>query len=137
MKVGYFSDNGRGFVGAVFDNKVFNLSLAASKAGNRVLTDLTGVLREERFNVGLFAGLYEQAKGGSSSGTLLRALPSLPLLRPGKIICLGLNYVEHAREGNVPVPKEPIYFEKAVSAVIAHNQPVMHLSHLGRIESGS
>jgi 5-oxopent-3-ene-1,2,5-tricarboxylate decarboxylase/2-hydroxyhepta-2,4-diene-1,7-dioate isomerase len=134
MKVGYFSGNGRGFVGAVFDDKVFNLSLAASKAGDSVLTDLTGVLREERFNMGFFGGLYEQAKGEQQFWHSIEGLTFLPLLRPGKIICLGLNYVEHAREGNVPVPEEPIYFEKAVSAVIAHNQPVMYPPHLGRID---
>ena len=134
MKVGYFSDDGRDFVGAIFDTKVFNLSLAASKAGGSVLTDLTALFREERFNVKFFAGLYEQAKGEQQFWHSFEGLTFLPLFRPGKIICLGLNYVEHAREGNVPVPGEPIYFEKAVSAVIAHNQPVMYPPHLGRID---
>ncbi len=134
MKIGYFSGGGAGFVGAVVDNKVFNLSLAASKAGSKVLTDLTELLREGRFDVGLFGGLYEQARGEQQFWNSFEGLTFLPLLRPGKIICLGLNYVEHAREGNVPVPEEPIYFEKAVSSVIAHNQLVMYPPRLGRID---
>jgi 5-oxopent-3-ene-1,2,5-tricarboxylate decarboxylase/2-hydroxyhepta-2,4-diene-1,7-dioate isomerase len=134
MKVGYFSDNGRGFVGAVFDDKVFNLSLAASRAGKPAISNLTALLAEERFDMKLFAELHQSEKECPECWHRLEGLTFLPLLRPGKIICLGLNYVEHAREGNVPVPKEPIYFEKAVSAVIAHNQPVMYPSHLGRID---
>ena len=134
MKVGYFSGNGRGFVGAIFDDKVFNLSLAASRAGKPAISNLTALLAEERFDVKLFAELHRREKEGPECWQRLESLSFLPLLRPGKIICLGLNYVEHAREGNVPVPEEPIYFEKAVSAVIAHDQPVMYPPHLGRID---
>jgi 2-keto-4-pentenoate hydratase/2-oxohepta-3-ene-1,7-dioic acid hydratase in catechol pathway len=42
--------------------------------------------------------------------------------------------VEHAREGNVPIPEEPIYFEKAVTSIIAHNQPVIYPPQQGRID---
>ena len=44
------------------------------------------------------------------------------------------RYVEHAREGNVPVPEEPIYFEKAVFSIVAHDQPVIYPPDLGRID---
>jgi 2-keto-4-pentenoate hydratase/2-oxohepta-3-ene-1,7-dioic acid hydratase in catechol pathway len=134
MKIGLFSDGLAGFVGAVMDHKVFNLSLAAAEAGDRALDDLAEVLREERFHVRLFGSLYQRAKDGQRFWHSFESLAFLPLLRPGKILCLGLNYEAHAREGNVPVPEEPIYFEKAVTAVIAHNQPVMYPSHLGRID---
>jgi len=33
-----------------------------------------------------------------------------PFLRPSKIICIGLNYMKHAQESNMPAPKEPIIF---------------------------
>ena len=102
MKIGYFSSDGAGFVGAIVDKKVFNLSLAASKAGDGVLTDLTTLLWEGRFDVKFFGGLYERAKGEQQFWRSLESVAFRPLLRPGKILCLGLNYVEHAREGNVP-----------------------------------
>src|SRR5918992_1570173 len=45
--------------------------------------------------------------------------------RPGKIVCVGRNYAEHAKElGNV-VPKEPLIFLKPPSSVIADGQPIM------------
>ena len=134
MKIGYFSSAGAGFVGAVFTDKVFDLSLAAVLIGKPALSDLTSLFREERFDSRLFQDLYTQRKEDEKCWHAMQSLSFLPLLRPGKIICLGLNYVEHAREGNVPIPEEPIYFEKAVTSIIAHDQPVMYPPHLGRID---
>ncbi len=43
----------------------------------------------------------------------------------GKFICVGLNYSDHAAESNMPVPKEPIIFMKATSAICGPNDDVM------------
>ena len=40
-----------------------------------------------------------------------------PVTRPSKIICIGLNYADHAKETNAAVPKEPIIFFKATTAL--------------------
>ena len=40
-----------------------------------------------------------------------------PVPRPGKIICIGLNYRDHAAESNMPVPSSPVTFSKAVTSV--------------------
>lgn len=40
-----------------------------------------------------------------------------PLTGVGKIICVGLNYYDHAAESNMAVPEEPVLFTKAVSAI--------------------
>lgn len=47
-----------------------------------------------------------------------------PLRRPSKIICVGLNYRDHARESGMEVPKEPVIFFKATSAMIGPNDDV-------------
>jgi len=41
-----------------------------------------------------------------------------PVARPGKVICIGLNYSDHAAESNMPIPKEPIVFMKAANTVV-------------------
>jgi 2-keto-4-pentenoate hydratase/2-oxohepta-3-ene-1,7-dioic acid hydratase in catechol pathway len=41
-----------------------------------------------------------------------------PIARPSKIVCIGLNYRDHARETGAPEPKEPILFFKATSALV-------------------
>jgi 2,4-diketo-3-deoxy-L-fuconate hydrolase len=41
-----------------------------------------------------------------------------PVARPGKVICIGLNYSDHAKESGQPIPKEPIVFMKAANTVV-------------------
>jgi len=41
-----------------------------------------------------------------------------PIGRVGKIICVGLNYADHAAESGQPVPKQPVLFMKATSAIV-------------------
>jgi 2-keto-4-pentenoate hydratase/2-oxohepta-3-ene-1,7-dioic acid hydratase in catechol pathway len=44
--------------------------------------------------------------------------------RPGKIVCVGLNYGHHAQEIGVPVPKQPVLFNKFNNALHPHNKPI-------------
>ena len=48
-----------------------------------------------------------------------------PVPRPGKLICIGLNYRDHAAESNMPIPERPVVFSKFASAVIAPGEPVV------------
>ncbi len=41
-----------------------------------------------------------------------------PVGRPGKLICIGLNYLNHAKESGMGVPTEPVVFFKATSAIV-------------------
>jgi 2-keto-4-pentenoate hydratase/2-oxohepta-3-ene-1,7-dioic acid hydratase in catechol pathway len=43
----------------------------------------------------------------------------------GKLICIGLNYSDHAAESNMPVPPEPIVFMKATSCIVGPNDDIM------------
>jgi len=47
-----------------------------------------------------------------------------PITRPGKVLCLGLNYRDHAAESGAEVPSEPVIFSKASSSVIGPGQPI-------------
>jgi 2,4-didehydro-3-deoxy-L-rhamnonate hydrolase len=47
-----------------------------------------------------------------------------PLARPSKIVCIGLNYADHAKESGAEIPKEPILFFKATSAIVGPNDPI-------------
>ena len=48
-----------------------------------------------------------------------------PVPDPQKIICIGLNYRDHAEESGMPVPPEPVLFSKYPSALIGHNAPIV------------
>lgn len=45
--------------------------------------------------------------------------------RPGKLICIGLNFSDHAEEAGMEIPKEPIVFFKATSAIVGPNDDVV------------
>ena len=62
------------------------------------------------------------------------AIMKAPILRPGKIVSLGLNYVLHAKEGSFDVPKEPIIFVKAGSSVIGPDETVRLPRGMGRMD---
>jgi 2-keto-4-pentenoate hydratase/2-oxohepta-3-ene-1,7-dioic acid hydratase in catechol pathway len=48
-----------------------------------------------------------------------------PVARPSKIICIGLNYRDHATETNAAIPAEPIVFFKSTTAIIGPNDNVV------------
>ena len=47
------------------------------------------------------------------------------MIRPGKIVCVGRNYLEHAKELGNEVPKEPLLFFKPPSSVIGMNDSIV------------
>ena len=49
----------------------------------------------------------------------------VPLVRPSKIVCVGLNYAKHAAESGMDVPKEPVLFFKATSALVGPNDAII------------
>ena len=56
------------------------------------------------------------------AATAVKLLPPVPT--PGKIICIGLNYRDHAIEGGQPIPTEPVVFSKFTNTLIAHGDPI-------------
>ncbi len=57
-----------------------------------------------------------------------------PVTRPSKIICLGKNYAEHAREGGFDRPERPILFAKAPSALNGPHDPIRLPRCSGRVD---
>ncbi|HEY6156372.1 MAG TPA: fumarylacetoacetate hydrolase family protein [Gemmatimonadales bacterium] len=75
-------------------------------------------------------GLARLARWGAREGAAAPAVPDgkrlgPPLCRPSKIVCVGLNYRDHARETGQEVPKEPVLFFKATSAICGPNDDVV------------
>jgi 2,4-diketo-3-deoxy-L-fuconate hydrolase len=48
-----------------------------------------------------------------------------PIARPSKIVCIGLNYVDHAKETNATPPAEPVIFMKSTTAIVGPNDNIM------------
>ncbi|MCW5977757.1 MAG: fumarylacetoacetate hydrolase family protein [Bryobacteraceae bacterium] len=71
--------------------------------------------------------LETEGLAGIRTGRTLR-LPEVRLLPPcypSKIVCVGRNYVDHAKELGNPVPEEPIFFLKPPSSLAADGDPIV------------
>ena len=96
------------------------------------LGELRGLGRDVPAGVGDDAWL-ELVASGASPAMLARARPldpaavrwALPVARPGKIICLGLNYAAHAAEGGNAAPEYPSFFLRGASSLVAHGAPLL------------
>lgn len=51
--------------------------------------------------------------------------PDLPVERPGKIICLGLNYVDHVKEGGYDIPTYPALFLRTLTSMLPAGAPML------------
>ena len=49
----------------------------------------------------------------------------IPIGRPGKIVCVGLNYRDHAEEQGVELPRAPLFFAKYTTALIGPGDPIV------------
>src|SRR3989304_8125555 len=49
----------------------------------------------------------------------------VPIERPGKIVCVGLNYRDHAEEQGVELPSAPLFFAKSTTALIGPGDPIV------------
>ncbi len=66
----------------------------------------------------------DSAPGGARIEARHAVLVS-PIPRPTKLICIGLNYRDHAEEGKNPIPEVPTIFSKFATSVIGHGQPIV------------
>jgi 2-keto-4-pentenoate hydratase/2-oxohepta-3-ene-1,7-dioic acid hydratase in catechol pathway len=65
------------------------------------------------------AGGMEQLRGiDSDSLPIVTGRIGAPIARPSTILCVGLNYVDHANESSMKVPEEPILFTKAPNCLV-------------------
>lgn len=98
------------------------------------------IINEKRYDVSSLVSDYNESFFENDGlETLKRALQNNPVLpevdetirlgspvaRPSKIICIGLNYVDHCLETNAPIPKEPIIFFKSTTALCGPNDDLI------------
>ncbi|GLU57419.1 fumarylacetoacetate hydrolase family protein [Dyadobacter frigoris] len=107
MKLIRYGDQGKEKPGIVLDGSIFDLS------------EFTEDFNEHFFESG---GLERLCKFISNAAKKLSKVNKAvrigcPVARPSKIVAVGLNYLEHIAATGLPVPKEPVIFLKATSAI--------------------
>ena len=121
MKIVGFESNAGPRVGIVEGDQVIDLQAVDAKLPG----DLGHVLA---VNNGDLKPLAELAKRAPAAARLpLKGLKfGLPVARPGKVVCLGLNYLEHVKEGfqRDNVPKFPTIFMRCQTSLVPHRQAI-------------
>jgi acylpyruvate hydrolase len=113
-----YSEAGQARVGIVRDGKVHDVSALVPSAPD----DMIAIIAAGPDLLGQFAQALENANPAGRPLSELTLLTPIPA--PGKVVCLGLNYVEHAREGGRDVPEHPTLFLRVNSSLLAPNAPV-------------
>ena len=117
-----FEANGQAGIGWVKDihaTDFVNLTLAASELP-RNLKDLISA------KGGLAAADAAARKAPASAVQTISSVTMLPLIpNPGKIVCMGLNYADHAKEGGNARPEYPSFFLRGNSSMVGHNQAIV------------
>jgi len=80
------------------------------------------------------AGPFWENLAAAGPGLPLSSVRLHPPVAPSKIIALGRNYLEHARERDLPAPEEPLLFSKAVSSVIGPGETIKIPAWVGRTD---
>jgi 2-keto-4-pentenoate hydratase/2-oxohepta-3-ene-1,7-dioic acid hydratase in catechol pathway len=98
------------------------------KDGSRIDVSALGTDYGEGFFAdGGLKRLESWLKKNSASAPKVGAKARLgpPICRPSKIICIGLNYRDHAKETNAEPPREPVIFFKATTSLTGPNDPLV------------
>ena len=110
---------GIGWVKDIHATDFVNLSLAAPELP-RNLKDLICTPG------GLAAANAAALKAPASAVQTISSVTMLPLIpNPGKIVCMGLNYADHAKEGGNARPEFPSFFLRGNSSMVGHNQAIV------------
>jgi 2,4-diketo-3-deoxy-L-fuconate hydrolase len=82
---------------------------------------------EEFFASGGLARLRERLANGSANLPRVSASKRLgpPISRPSKIVCIGLNFRDHAAESKMAIPTEPVLFFKSTTSLVGPNDALM------------
>ena len=122
MKIVGFEAEGGLRLGVVEGDQVIDLQAADSK----VPADLGAVLAANNGDLKPLGDIAKRAP--ASARRPLKGLKfGLPVARPGKIICLGLNYLDHVKEGpnRDNIPKFPSIFMRCLTSMVPHEQAII------------
>ncbi|HET8920483.1 MAG TPA: fumarylacetoacetate hydrolase family protein [Xanthobacteraceae bacterium] len=122
MKIVAFKGQGGPRIGIVEGDQVVDLQAIEPKVPN----DLGEALAKTNGDTKQLGELAKRAP--ASARKPLSSIPyALPVGRPGKIICLGLNYLEHVKEGSQRdnIPKFPTIFMRGLTSLVPHGAPII------------
>jgi acylpyruvate hydrolase len=122
MKIVAFEGQGGPHLGVIEGDQVVDLPAVDPK----VPSDLGEWLRKNNGDTKSLGDIAKKAPVAARR-PLAGLTYALPVGRPGKILCLGLNYLEHVKEGSQRdnIPKFPTIFMRGLTSMVPHGQPII------------
>ena len=133
----FLAADGQARAGVLEDDRVIDLAVLAESRGTTVPGTVLEIIGDESALASV-SRLLESTQGAVPDAAV-HALDTVTLkapFRPGKIIGVGLNYVEHVAESNrtldtaKELPTRPVLFSKPGTAVVGPGEPIVHNAEL-------
>jgi 2-keto-4-pentenoate hydratase/2-oxohepta-3-ene-1,7-dioic acid hydratase in catechol pathway len=116
MKILSFSKNGQSGLAVQLSGRWHDLS----RSGHAIPDDIGALLRLPEWQAAVTAAAAQAPELDLAGATLL------PPVRSGeKILCVGLNYLDHVAESPYKQPDYPTFFPRVHSSLVAHEQPIV------------
>jgi len=113
MKLIRYGEPGKEKTGVIIDNKRFDTSAFGEDYGEAFFEN-DGLSRLGNF---IKNNQLPEVADGERLGS--------PLARPSKLVCIGLNYRDHAEETGAKIPAEPVIFMKSTTAIVGPNDDII------------
>jgi acylpyruvate hydrolase len=122
MKIVAFESAGQSHLGVVQGDAVVDVQAVDANLPN----DLGALLAKTNGDLSALADIGRRAPAGAHR-PLEGLTYAIPVARPGKIICLGLNYLDHVKEGahRDNIPKYQSIFLRTVASTVPHEQAII------------
>lgn len=115
-----FDKNGKPTVGIRQGNDIIDLSVAVPEFKQDMISILAGGKDALDYLKTVLPSAKSEAVLNPETITYLPPVPN-----PQKILCVGLNYADHAAEGRKEVPTSPVFFSRFNHTLVAHKQPLL------------
>jgi 2-keto-4-pentenoate hydratase/2-oxohepta-3-ene-1,7-dioic acid hydratase in catechol pathway len=122
--------------GVLLEDAIVPLPLLAKKLKTKIPESLDNFIASEANNMETAERILKLAERDTGNATckLDEVRLFAPIVSPPKIICLGLNYRDHAAEQNAAIPDEPIIFFKPRTAIVGPHQNIVKPSFVERLD---
>ncbi len=121
-------------IGLEKEGTFYNFSKMDSKNS---FTSLIEMIKNNSFNAAYISDVVQQAENSKSLDTFGISNTvefDTPLEACAKILCYGVNYASHAKEGDNPIPDEPIIFTKTPNTLLPHKGVIEFPKKIGRVD---
>ncbi|WP_110064556.1 fumarylacetoacetate hydrolase family protein [Cytobacillus oceanisediminis] len=121
MKIAAFSVHSQPHIGVLQEERAISLTLLS---GDRFPLCVKTFIEKSEELLPLAKNLIEQCDSDDAVFPIsdVKILPPIP--SPEKIICVGLNYIDHCRETGMEPPASPVIFSKYANAIVGHHDAV-------------